>query len=111
MSEKQEKTPVEKPQKSPAASAEKPQKPKEDPAFTERKMRIDAERERQQRGEAPSVYYCPVAGRNGHVEGQKFVTHGIPPGYEYDLEAWENAGRVGAAPLKKSEPAPPSAGG
>lgn len=72
-----------------------------DPAFLERNRRIDAEMERQKHDTRAYVYYCPVAGGNGHVENGRFIQHGIPEGYCYDMGLWKAAGSEGPAPLRK----------
>jgi hypothetical protein len=63
--------------------------------------RLTAEASRQAAGGVPCVYYEPTYGANGHLQGGKFLPHGVPSGFELDVTAWEQAGKQGAAPLKE----------
>lgn len=55
-------------------------------------------------GGAPRVFFHPGRSANGTLEGlhsNSFQPHQAPAGWEYDVDAWEMAGRTGPAKLRR----------
>lgn len=70
------------------------------PGAAEVKRILDAETAYLAAGNPPRAFYHPGRSANGHLDRGKFIRHEVPAGFALDVEAWEEAGRTGEAPLK-----------
>lgn len=78
------------------------QKPLEkSPEFLEIRDIIAEEQAKIAKGGRAEVFYHPGQDCNGFLTGDVFVPNGIPAGFELDRDAWNAAGRRGAAPIRE----------